>query len=75
MNDQRIATPGMRQVEERIGQSLVIYLQDAYNDRGLSMVQIGREIGVDKGTVSRWMKQLGIRGIRYVGYTGRRPAA
>lgn len=75
MNSTPAATPGMRQVEERIGQPLPIYLQDAYNDRGLSMVQIGREIGVDKGTVSRWMRQLGIRGIRYVGYTGRKPAA
>jgi transposase len=68
-------TKGMRQVEERLGRPLYIYLQDAYNDRGLSMVQIGQEIGVDKGTVSRWMRQLGIRGIRYVGYTGRRTVA
>lgn len=68
-------TKGMRQVEERIGRPLYIYLQDAYNDRGLSMIQIGQEIGVDKTTVSRWMRQLGIRGIRYVGYTGKRPAA
>jgi DNA-binding MurR/RpiR family transcriptional regulator len=65
----------MRQVEERIGRSLTIYLQDAYNDRQLSMVQIGTELGVDKATVSRWMRALGIRGIRYVGYVGRRPAA
>jgi DNA-binding MurR/RpiR family transcriptional regulator len=65
----------MRQVEARIGRSLTLYLQDAYNDRQLSMVQIGAELGVDKATVSRWMRQLGIRGIRYVGYTGRRPAA
>jgi hypothetical protein len=69
------ATKGMQLVEERIGRPLYIYLQDAYNDRGLSMVQIGAEIGVDKATVSRWMRQLGIRGIRYVGYTGRRPVA
>ena len=65
----------MAQVEERIGRPLVIYLQDAYNDRGLSMAQIAEEIGVDKATVSRWMKTLGVRGIRYVGYTGKRPAA
>jgi transposase len=68
-------TRGMRQVEERIGRSMTLYLQDAYNDRGLSMAQIGAELDVDKTTVSRWMRQLGIRGIRYVGYTGRRPAA
>jgi DNA-binding MurR/RpiR family transcriptional regulator len=68
-------TPGMRQVEERIGRSMTLYLQDAYNDRQLSMAQIGAELGVDKTTVSRWMRQLGIRGIRYVGYVGRKPAA
>jgi len=65
----------MRQVEERIGRPLYIYLQDAYNDRRLSMTEIGSECGVNKATVSRWMQQLGIRGIRYVGYTGKRPAA
>ena len=65
----------MAQVEERIGQPIALYLQDAYNDRRLSMAQIAAEIGVDKATVSRWMKQLGVRGIRYVGYTGKRPAA
>ena len=68
-------TAGMRQVEERIGKPMTIYLQDAYNDRGLSMAEIASEIGVDKATVSRWMKALGVRGIRYVGYVGRRPAA
>jgi DNA-binding MurR/RpiR family transcriptional regulator len=65
----------MRQVEARIGRSLTLYLQDAYNDRQLSMAQIGSELDVDKATVSRWMRQLGIRGIRYVGYVGRKPAA
>jgi hypothetical protein len=68
-------TRGMRQVEGRIGRPMTIYLQDAYNDRGLSMAQIGAELDVDKTTVSRWMRALGIRGIRYVGYVGRKPAA
>jgi DNA-binding IclR family transcriptional regulator len=65
----------MRQVEERLGQPLPVYLQEAYNDRRLSLADIGRELGVDKSTVSRWMALLGIRGIRYVGYAGKRPAA
>ena len=75
MGDTSSTTPGMRQVEARIGQPLTIYLQDAYNDRRLSMTAIAAELGVDKATVSRWMKTLGVRGIRYVGYTGRKPAA
>lgn len=67
-------TRGMRQVEERIGQPLRLYLLDAYLVRELSMVAIGRELGVDKGTVSRWMRALGIPP-RYVGYNGRGRAA
>ncbi len=63
---------GMRQVEERVGQPIALYLNDAYNGRHLSLTEIGAEIGVDKSTVSRWMRQLGITGIRYVGYRGRR---
>jgi DNA-binding MurR/RpiR family transcriptional regulator len=68
-------TRGMQQIEATLGQPLQMYLQDAYNDRRLSMAEIGAELGVDKATVSRWMRQLGVRGIRYVGYTGRKPAA
>jgi hypothetical protein len=60
----------MRQVEERIGQPLRLYLLDAYIVRERSMRQIGTEIGVDVATVSRWMRQLGIPP-RYVGYTGK----
>jgi DNA-binding MurR/RpiR family transcriptional regulator len=67
-------TRGMAQVEASLGQPLQMYLQDAYNDRRLSMAEIGAELGVDKATVSRWMRQLGVRGIRYVGYTGRKSA-
>jgi transposase-like protein len=60
----------MRQVEERIGQPLKLYLHTAYIVRERSMVQIADEIGVDKGTVSRWMRQFGITP-RYVGYAGK----
>ena len=74
MTDASGTTRGMAQVEAAIGQPMTKYLQDAYNDRGLSMAQIGAELGVDKTTVSRWMRQLGVRGIRYVGYTGRKSA-
>lgn len=71
MTDAPGTTPGMRQTEDRLGTSLALYLNDAYNDRRLSMADIGVELGVDKSTVSRWMRQLGVRGIRYVGYKGR----
>ena len=68
------STKGMQQVEARLGQPLAPYLNDAYNARQLSMAEIGSEIGVDKATVSRWMQQLGVLGIRYVGYRGRKTA-
>jgi transcriptional regulator with XRE-family HTH domain len=60
----------MRQVEERIGQPLRLYLLDAYIVRERSMRQIADEIGIDVATVSRWMRGLGIPP-RYYGYTGR----
>jgi transposase-like protein len=64
----------MRQVEERLGQSLRLYLVDQYMVQGRSMAAIGRDIGVDKGTLSRWFTQLGIPP-RYVGYNGRGKSA
>lgn len=67
-------TRGMRQIEARLGRPLSEYLADAYNVRRLSMVRIGAELGVDKGTVSRWMAAVGIEP-RHVGYEGRGRAA
>lgn len=64
-------TRGMRQIEARIGRPLSEYLAEAYNVRRLSMVRIGAELGVDKGTVSRWMAAVGIEP-RHVGYEGPR---
>lgn len=63
-------TRGMAQVAVRIGQPVPEYLRAAYLDRRLSMAAIAAELGVDKGTVSRWMAALGIEA-RYVGYAGR----
>ena len=55
----------MRQVEERVGKPLPIYLNEAYNARGLSCREIARELaglgtGVNHATVARWMNQLGV---------------
>lgn len=73
-DDAAHATRGMRQIEERVGKPIQLYLFDAYITRGLSVRGIGQEIGVNPATVSRWMRAWNIPP-RYVGYMGRRPAA
>lgn len=35
-------------------------LKDRYETKGLRLADIAIELGVDIGTVSRWMQQLGI---------------
>ena len=67
-------TRGMRQVEERVGKPINLYLLDAYIVRGLSVRGIAAEIDVDPATVSRWMRTWNVPP-RYVGYQGRKPAA
>ena len=67
-------TRGMRQIEERVGKPIAVYLLDAYHTRLLSVRGIAAEIDVDPATVSRWMRAWNIPP-RYVGYQGRRPAA
>lgn len=74
MDNAPATTRGMRQVEERIGQPLKLYLLDAYIVRELSLRGISREIDVDPATISRWMRHWNIPP-RYVGYQGRKPAA
>jgi transposase-like protein len=63
-------TRAMRQVEERTGQPLKLYLLDAYIVRERSMREIADELGVNVATVSRWMRALAIPP-RYYGYRGR----
>lgn len=50
----------MRQVEEHLGIDLREYLDDQYHGQGRRLVDIGTDLGVDIGTVSRWMDRLGI---------------
>jgi len=66
-------TLGMRQMEARLGLEaggLGAWLASRYHgDPPRSQAQIARELGITKGTVSKWMHAYGVHeGIRYVGY-------
>lgn len=50
----------MRLVEAQHGIDLADYLHDQYVVRGLRLADIGGALGVDVGTVSRWMDRLQI---------------
>lgn len=51
-------TKPMRRVERRIGRPLEEYLAEAYQSK--TQEQIGSELGVDRSTVNRWMRDLDI---------------
>lgn len=50
----------MQLIEHRIGQSLEGYFEREYVTRGRSQSDIAADLGVDVGSVSRWMARLGI---------------
>lgn len=70
MQQQGATTRAMQQVESRLGTSLDDWLRREYAG-GRSMGEIGQELGVDKATVSRWFRALGITP-RYFGYRRKR---
>lgn len=69
MSDLPRSTPAIRQIEERVGMPLPIYLDTAYNVRRLSLRVMAREMGCHHTTVGRYMQLFHITGIRHVGYT------
>lgn len=50
----------MELVEHQHGIDLDAYLREQYHERGLRLADIGMALGVDTGTVSRWMDRLDI---------------
>lgn len=50
----------MQLVEAQHDIELVAYLHDHYHERGERLADIASALGVDTGTVSRWMERLGI---------------
>lgn len=43
-----------------MGRSMDLILRDLYLDRGLTVAEVGRELGITKGAVSRWLERFGI---------------
>lgn len=53
-------TRAMGNVERQHGIELRAYLTEQYHGRNRRLADIGADLGVDTGTVSRWMDRLGI---------------
>lgn len=53
-------TRAMQLVELERGIELTAYLREQYHKNGLRLTDIADALGVDTGTVSRWMVTLGI---------------
>lgn len=58
-----IKSPAMQQLEARLGQPLESFIRERYN-AGADQRTIAAELGVDPGTVSKWMSRLGIQARR-----------
>lgn len=55
-----IRTAEMQRIEARLGQPIDETLRKLYVDRGLTVRQVGSELGVTAGVVSRWLERFGI---------------
>lgn len=50
----------MQRLEARMGKPMDQILRELYVDRGLNVDQVGEELGITKGAVSRWLDRFGI---------------
>jgi DNA-binding MarR family transcriptional regulator len=62
-----IKTLGMQLIERQLGRPLEEYLREQYLKRERTQREIAEDLGVDVGSVSRWMERLGIPS-RRIGY-------
>lgn len=63
-------TRPMLRVEERMGEPIEDVLNRLYHEQGKTMPEVAAILGVDAGTVSRWMAALGIEA-RFPGQRGK----
>lgn len=59
-----LRTREMQRIEGRRGKSMDSILRELYLERGLNLEQVGRELGVSKGAVSRWLERFAIEARR-----------
>lgn len=50
----------MQLIEARLGRPMGEILQDLYVDRQMTVEEVGLELGITKGAVSRWLERFGI---------------
>lgn len=51
----------IRQIEEKVGLPIEIFLEQEYNQNRKSTHEIGKEVGVGGITIHRWMRKFGIQ--------------
>lgn len=55
-----ILTREQQVIQARLGERIEDYLRRRYIDDGLTLGELGAELGVTAGAVSRWLVQCGI---------------
>lgn len=50
----------MQRLEAELGEPIDVVLRRLYVDRKLTVEEVGRELGLTKGAVSRWLERFGI---------------
>lgn len=55
-----LRTHEMQRIEARLGKPMGQILRELYVDRGLTVAQVGGELGISKGAVSRWLERFSI---------------
>lgn len=50
----------MQRLEARLGRPMGEILQDLYIEKGMTLEQVGAELGITKGAASRWLERFGI---------------
>lgn len=54
----------MQILEAARGQSMDAILRDLYLEKGLTVEEVGADLGITKGAVSEWLARFGIRARR-----------
>lgn len=50
----------MQRIEARLGKPMDAILREKYVDDGKTVEQVAAELGITKGSVSRWLQRFGI---------------